>query len=100
MPRRPEERTTKSEKLADIAKFDGSRDQIRGFVVQLRMKVQILNRDRFPTEQDKIAYAISRLEGEAMQQVLPHIAKSGAVTLPDLNALITLLETAFDDLYY
>ena len=72
----------------DPEKFDGTRDKLRPFLAQLRLKLEI-NEDHFPTDRQKVSYAISRLSGTAMDQVLPMMSaeKLGFETLQDISDL-------------
>jgi hypothetical protein len=83
-----------SEKHPDPDRFDGSRSKLRGFLGQLRLKVS--DRQRFPNDQDQLRYAASRLEGPALDQVLPYL-RDDRVDLANFAALIKILENAFDD---
>ena len=54
------------------------------------------NVQSFPTEQHRLSYAISRLEGVVFDQMLPYIVGT-AVNLADVDALIGILNDAFGD---
>lgn len=83
-----------SEKHPDPERFDGTRSRLRGFLGQLRLKLS--DRRRFPTDQDQLRYAASRLEGAALDHILPHL-NNDQVGFENLDALIKTLENAFDD---
>src|SRR6266576_632079 len=51
---------------------------------------------RFPTPQHILKYAINRLEGAALNQLLPYVQNDN-VNLADLAALVRILEDAFGD---
>ena len=88
------EHSEPSEKHPDPDRFDGTRSKLRGFLGQLRLKLG--DRRRFPSDQDQLRYAASRLEGPALDQVLPYLVND-QVNLDNLGALILILENAFDD---
>jgi hypothetical protein len=52
---------------------------------------------RFPDAQHQLRYAAGRLEGLALDQVLPLIQDDNSIALADLNAFCRLLENAFGD---
>ncbi|TKA54567.1 hypothetical protein B0A49_13613 [Cryomyces minteri] len=74
-----------TEKLPDPEKFDGN----------LRLKLHG-NSDRYPSEQLKLFYAYSRLEGAATAQLLPYVQGS-VINLVDIEAFVKILETCFGD---
>jgi len=51
----------------------------------------------FPDEQSKLQYALNRLRGVALEQMLPNIREDGTIGLEDLPPLIELLEAACGD---
>ncbi len=55
---------TKSERLPDPEKFTGKRDELRPFLAQLKNKLEG-NADRYPTESQRLRYALSRVAGDA-----------------------------------
>jgi hypothetical protein len=85
--------TAKSEKLPDPPMFGGNRKELRPFVTKLRLKLQE-NADRYPTEWNKVNYAMSRLEGDAASTVDPFYRNG---SLNTFGALIALLEQTYDD---
>ena len=87
---------TMSLKMPDPPLFSGKdRKELRPFIAHLRMKIA-QDAERLPDEQSRLRYALSRLEGIAFAQLLPHVQGS-MVNLPDVTAVIKLLETAFGD---
>ena len=81
-------------------KFNGDKTKLEAFVTQLRIKLQ-RNADHFTrpaqdTEQNRLSYAISRLEGDAFLQVEPLVSRFG-IDLIDVAALEDLLETQFGE---
>lgn len=88
-------RSSHSPKHPDPEKFTGERDDLDRFLSHISMKLMI-NGDWFPTEQAKVAYIASRLDGVAHRQFLTQFKK------PDLGFsvhtdLTQALERAFGD---
>ncbi|KAI0991232.1 hypothetical protein K3495_g16955, partial [Podosphaera aphanis] len=77
----------RSEKFPDPEKFNGSRAKLPGFLTQLRMKLEV-NDDRFRNESAKIIYSISRLEGRALDQVVPLVNSKPSAPFSSVNAFI------------
>ncbi|KAI0995438.1 hypothetical protein K3495_g12740 [Podosphaera aphanis] len=86
----------RSEKFPDPEKFDGSRTKLPGFMTQLRMKLEV-NHDRFRNEAAKVIYSISRLEGRALDQVVPLVNANSSAPFPSVTAFIAHLEASFGD---
>ena len=85
-----------SPKHPDPFMFSGTnRKDLRPFIAQLRLKL-VQNEDHFTTPQARMRYAVSRLEGVALAQILPHVTETG-VNLDNVEAMITILTTAFGD---
>ncbi len=61
---------TKFEKLPDPPIFNEIRKNLRSFVIRLYLKLSI-NQDRYPTEDSKINYKISRLDGDVARTIYP-----------------------------
>jgi len=98
VPEAPEEnrRGGSPTKYADAPMFSGlARPELRPFVTKLRLKLHF-NDDRYPTEQDKLAYAVQRLEDLALAQIIPFV-EDHRINLDNVAALITILENAFGD---
>ena len=87
--------TPRSMKLPDPDKFDGQRADLDRFLTQLRLKLQT-NSDHFPTENARLGYAISRLDGVALKQVTPRL-KEDKIEFDNLTDLFEFLQTAFGD---
>lgn len=77
------------ERIPDPEKFDGTRANLRTFIIKLRLKAAT-----FTEEQSKLRLAINCLTGTAMDQVQAYVEDT-RINLPDLAALITILENAF-----
>lgn len=86
----------RSDKILDPPMFDGNKTKLREFVTKM-----IGNADRYPITQEKLVYAANRLEGTAMDQVMPYItvdaAKKTKIELEGYENLIQILESAFGD---
>ena len=82
---------TGRKKIADPEKYEGDREALPEFLLQLRLKAPTL-RD----EQARLRYAISLLKGRALTQIRPYI-NAGRVDLDNLDALIAKLDAAFGD---
>ena len=61
MPVQPIQR---SEKHPDPKPFDGNPKDLDRFTSQLYVKLR-MNADRYPTEEQRVGYAFSRLDGDA-----------------------------------
>lgn len=80
---------TSAQKIPDPEKFTGNRDKLCPFLAQLRLKAST-----FLADQERLRYAVSVLDKDALDQVMPHIGND-RVNLDNLAALITILENAF-----
>ena len=86
-------RPEKSERHPNPELFDGNRRDLRPFVTKLRLKLSD-NHDRYPTEEKKVNYSMSRLKGDAACTMDPFF-RSGA--FGTLDQFISLLERTYDD---
>lgn len=86
----------RSEKFPDPEKFNGTRAKLPGFLTQLRMKLEV-NHDRFRNESAKVIYSISRLEGRALDQVVPLVNSCPSAPFSSVNNFIDHLEASFGD---
>jgi len=89
------ERPPKRESIPKPPEFDGSQDQLRQFIAQLRTKF-LGDAHKFVDVQHRLAYAVGFLKGKAYEQILPLIDE-GNINIAGVEALITLLENAFGD---
>jgi len=89
------ERPPKRESIPKPQEFDGSQDQLRPFIAQLRTKF-LRVAPKFVDVQHRLAYAVGFLKGKAYEQILPLIDE-GNINIASVQALITLLENAFSD---
>ena len=78
-------------KLLKPEPFSGERAKLRPFLRQLRVNCSIIS-----DEQARLRYAFALLRGSALDQVLPYV-RNNRVDLANLDALTTILETAFGD---
>ena len=65
-------RGSKSEKHPDPAVFNGNPSKWKEFKTQLRVKL-VINADRYPTSQSRLAYGVSRLQGNPLNIITPRI---------------------------
>ncbi|KAI0993359.1 hypothetical protein K3495_g14825 [Podosphaera aphanis] len=86
----------RSEKFPDPEKFNGTRSKLPGFITQLRMKLEV-NHDRFRNEAAKVIYSVSRLEGKALDQVVPLVNAKPTAPFPSVQAYVSYLEASFGD---
>ena len=89
------ERPPKRESIPKQQEFDGSQDQLRPFIAQVRTKF-LGDAHKFVDVQHRLAYAVGFLKGKAYEQILPRIDE-GNINIASVKALITLLENAFGD---
>jgi hypothetical protein len=80
----------------DPEKFTAEdRGKLRSFVALLHMRL-IDRPGEFPNEQLKLRYASSRLDGAALEQLIP-LVKDDHVNLQNFKAFVTSLEEAYGD---
>jgi len=84
----------KEKKMKDPPLFDGNRDEIENFILQLRLN--LAEETSFKNEQAKLRYIVSLLKGKALYQLAPRVKKD-KVDLEDAEEAIQILETAFGD---
>jgi len=63
---------SRAERVPDPGTFDGTRENLQGFIAQLRIKL-FSDPSRFPTPALRMGYAFNRLEGRAQAQILPFV---------------------------
>jgi len=85
----------KSEKHPDPPIFDGNPLKWREFKTQLRVKL-LINSDRYPSPQSRLAYTISRLQGNPLSIITPRIIR-GIIMFNDYEDLLESLDTAYED---
>ena len=88
-PPAPPAQPTKSERLPDPEKFTGKRNELRPFLAQLRNKLEG-NSDRYPSDQERLRYALSRLSGDAAIMIETFNPST-------LAGLVENLETSYGD---
>jgi hypothetical protein len=88
-PPAPPVQTIKSERLPDPEKFTGKREELRPFLAQLKNKLEG-NADRYPTEPERLRYALSRVAGDAAITIETFEPTSVA-------AFIEILKTSYGD---
>jgi hypothetical protein len=84
-----------SAKQPDPDIFYGDKEKLEPFIALVRLKLTV-NRDRYPTEPERVAYAVSRLGGDALNQVAPFIGRGTDLdALPTLDFIIEILRRAY-----
>ena len=92
----------RSAKLADPDKFSGKLTELPNLLAQLQLKLQA-NADHWPDEPAKVAYCISRLEGDALRNLRSAIRQERipgtditriVIDFSSPNALIERLQTS------
>jgi hypothetical protein len=83
-------------KHPDPDKFGGNKDELLQFTTQLKLKLNI-NADHYASPKSAIAYAISRLEGNALSQVLPLVKSATDINIESIDKFFQILEAAFGD---
>ena len=81
-------------------KFNGDKTKLEAFLAQLNLKLQ-RNIDHFPrerqnTEQNKLSYAISRLERDAFAQI-KHYVSAENINFENINQFVEVLKTRFGE---
>jgi hypothetical protein len=80
----------------DPEKFTGEdRSTLRSFVALLHLRL-IDRPGEFPSEQSKLRYAFSRLEGAALEQMI-HLVQNNRMNLKTFEAFVTSLDEAYGD---
>jgi hypothetical protein len=87
---------SRSQKIPDPDRFNGDRDKLENFRLMMILKLKG-NEDWYPTEQDRLRYIFSRLEGAAQQQVISRVRLDGSIEITSTEELWTILERAFGD---
>lgn len=88
--------TFRSEKFTGPEKFHGTRAKLPGFIIQLRMKLE-MNGDRFRNEAATVIYSINRMEGKALDQMVPLVNANPLTLFPSILAFFAYLEASFGD---
>ena len=88
-------RESKSKKHPDPPIFSGNPTKWKEFKTQLRVKLMI-NADRYPTKQARLAYTTSRLAGNPLYLITPKI-NNGYISFNDEDELLEYLDTAYRD---
>jgi hypothetical protein len=80
----------------DPEKFTGEdRGKLRSFVALLHLWL-IDRPSKFPSEQSKLQYVFSRLEGAALEQMI-HLTQNDCVNLENFEAFVASLDEAYGD---
>ena len=78
----PAANPAKFPKIASPQFYDGSRKELRDFVTQIKMNINV-QRSRFPDEASKICYTCSFLRGPAFSWAQPYVEEMGSASEPD-----------------
>ena len=89
-------KSQRSTKHPDPPLYGGDKSELRGWMTQLRIKLNI-NSDHYPTEQSKLAYALGRLKEKALEQLQPYLKENGTIDLADMGTFYNKLQLAFGD---
>jgi hypothetical protein len=81
--------TPTPQKIPDPGKYGGDRNKLRSFLVPLRLKAA-----NIPTVPENLRFTVNCLKDDALDQVSPYV-KDDTVDLPDLSALVQILEYSF-----
>lgn len=93
----PPPRGARSERIPDPPMFDGTRTALPRFTLKLKAKLRT-NADRFLSERAMVDYAISRLEGKALDIIMSHSDEATEdLTITTMAKLFTTLKEAFGD---
>ena len=92
----------KSATYSNPEKFNGDKTKLEAFFAQLNLKLQ-RNIDHFTregqnTEQNKLSYAILRLERNAFAQIEPYVL-AGNINFENINQFVKVLKTRFGEVY-
>jgi len=89
------ERPPKRESIPKPQEFNGSQDQLRPFIAQLRTKF-LGDAYKFVDVQHRLAYGVGFLKGKAYEPILALIDE-GNIKIASVEALITLLDNPFSN---
>jgi len=93
----PQPSTQKSERHPDPQTFNGDKKDLPRFLSQLNNKLR-MNADRYPTEEQRVGYAFSRLEGPAVV-AMEGFWSSGACLIHSLIDFTEHLERLYGNPY-
>ena len=93
-------RVAKSATHPDPKKFNDDKTKLEAFLAQLNLKLQRnidhFNREGQNTEENKLTYAISRLEGDAFAQIEPYVSAEN-IDFENINQFVEILNTCFGE---
>ena len=101
----PAQSTSRAEKIADPDRFDGAREKLKVFKVQLMLKTYG-NATRFPNTQHKLRYAYQFLTGTAQRMMRIHLRRTAdpangeetyEIAFDTIAAFLTALDRHFGD---
>jgi hypothetical protein len=77
--------------------FSGVNKELPSFIRAMYIKLK-RNADWYPTDQDKMAYLVSRLRGKAHDTVQYGISLKGDITFANIDAIVTVLQQTYGDI--
>src|SRR5271156_1409015 len=90
------EKIQKTTKIPDPPIFKGDRDEIEEWLVKIRNKLRA-NHDHYPTEEAKLAYAETRIEGNAAKQIRPRMNFDNSSAFRTVQELLEYLKEIYGD---
>ena len=91
----------KSATHPDPEKFNGDKIKLEAFLAQLNLKLQrnidYFTREGQNTEQNKLSYAILRLEKDAFAQIEPYVSAKN-IDFKNINQFVEVLKTRFSEI--
>lgn len=70
--------------------YRGEKSELEQFVKKMAIKLRV-NKDWYPTEQDRMAYFVSRLRDSALEAALPGIRMDGTLDYENVDKIVALL---------
>jgi hypothetical protein len=92
----PEGRTSKSTKLPDPPRFEGSSQDVDNWLSRMRNKLKA-NKDHFPTEELKIAYIESRVSGAAAKHIAPRMRDTSLNPFLEAEEVLSVINKVYGD---
>ena len=93
-------RVAKSATHLDLEKFNSDKTKLEAFLAQLNLKLQHnidhFTKKRQKMEQNKLSYAISRLEGDTFTQIKPYVSAKN-IDFENINQFVEVLKTCFGE---
>jgi hypothetical protein len=87
-------KTAKLEKIPDSAVFDGAKEKLNNFIIDIRIKLN-MNADRYTSKKQRFSYIVSRISSEAKNQLRSYYNSASKIIIS--NQVLKILEAAFGD---